>query len=262
MSHKVLEALLKKARSAHKAAPTKDTEAAEGMRHLFLAILGSNAPRAGAEKAVDKLVKSFIDLNEIRVSLGDELLDAIGASYPQGRERVQRLMEAMGEVFMREHQMELVSLKGKGKREQREYLDTLPGLTGAMAAQVFALAFEGHAVPVDERLLTALKEAGALEDNCDATHAENIVTRSIKAGEAVETFYALWAWVDANPPKVWPPRPTPVPVFVAPPAPPKGSPAALAAAAANAALFPPRPAVPAAKPAVSGAKPTVSHKKK
>ena len=117
--------------------------------------------------------------------------------------------------------MDMSSLKGKGKREQREYLDTIRGLTHAMAAQVFCLAFEGHCVPVDERTLAALKDAGALEENCDLQHAENIVTRCVKAGEAVEAFLALHAWVDANPPKNWPLKPLPTPVYVAPAAPAK-----------------------------------------
>jgi hypothetical protein len=289
MSHKVLEALLKKARAAHKKV---EPPAGDATLQLMLAVLGSNIPLHTAELGLDRLLKAFVDVNELRMSLGDELQEALGVNYPQGRERLVRLTEALNDVFGREHQMDMSSLKGKGKREQREYLDTIRGLTHAMAAQVFCLAFEGHCVPVDERTLAALKDAGALEDNCDLQHAENIVTRCVKAGEAVETFLALHAWVDANPPKVWPPKPVVVPVFVAPPAPAKKAAAAIevapiapvvkAAAPAPAAKVPMKaapakvvakaPVKPAAKtpakpapkaPAKAPAKPAAkSHKKK
>lgn len=225
MSHKVLEALLKKARSAHKA---KEAPAGDPCLQLILAVLSANAPLDAAERGLDKLLKGFVDTNELRMSLVDEMQESLGVNYPQGRERLVRLTEALNDLFSREHQMDMASLKGKGKREQREYLDTLRGLTRSMAAQVFALAFEGHAVPVDERTLAVLKEAGALEDNCDLEHAENVVTRCVKAGEAVETFLALTAWVEAHPPKNWPAKPTPTPVFIAPPAPPKSATAASA----------------------------------
>lgn len=243
MSHKVLEALLKKARAAHK---NPEVPAGDATLQLILAVLSANAPLPAAERGLDKLLKAFVDTNELRLSLVDEMQEALGPNYPQGRERLTRLAEALADVFAREHQMDMASLKGKGKREQREYLDTLRGLTRPMAAQVFALAFEGHCVPVDERTLAALKEAGALEANCDLEHAENIVTRCVKAGEAVEAFLALGAWVDANPPKQWPPKPTPVPVYVAPAAP--------ARAAAPAAPAPAKPAVAPAKPAPQPAK--------
>ena len=257
MSHKALEALLKKARAAHKKA---EPPAGDATLQLILAILSSNAPLHTAELGLDRLLKAFVDVNELRMSLGDELQEALGINYPQGRERLTRLTEALNDVFGREHQMDMGSLKGKGKREQREYLDSLRGLTHAMAAQVFCLAFEGHCVPVDERTLAALKEAGALEDNCDLQHAENIVTRSVKAGEAVETFLALHAWVDANPPKTWPPKPVATPVYTAPAAPAKKSapveePAAKKPAPAPAAKAAPAPAKPAAKAAAPAVKP-------
>ncbi len=220
MSHKVLEALLKKARAAHK---RKDAPAGDATLQLILAVLSANASVEAAERGLDKLLKAFVDINELRMSLADEMQEALGVNYPQGRERLQRLTEALMEVFAREHQMDMASLKTKGKREQREYLDTVRGLSRPMAAQVFALAFEGHCVPVDERTLAALKEAGALEANCTLEHAENVVTRCVKAGDAVATFLALNAWVDAHPPKNWPPKPVPAPVFVAPAAAPKST---------------------------------------
>lgn len=251
MSHKVLEALLKKARAAHK---SKEAPAGDPCLQLILAVLTVNASIEAAERGLDKLLKGFVDTNELRMSLVDEMQEALGPNYPQGRERLTRLTEALGDLFAREHQMDMVSQKGKGKREQREYLDTLRGLTRPMAAQVFALAFEGHCVPVDERTLAALKEAGALEANCDLEHAENIVTRCVKAGEAVEAFLALNAWVDAHPPKNWPPKPAPVPVFVAPAAPAKGE-----AKAENKAEAKGEAKAEAAKPA-AGAKPAPATK--
>lgn len=241
MSHKVLEALLKKARAAHK---VKEAPAGDSGLQLILAALTANTSIETAERGLDKLLKGFVDTNELRMSLVDEMQEALGVNYPQGRERLTRLTESLNDMFAREHQMDMVSLKGKGKREQREYLDTLRGITRPVAAQVFAIAFEGHCVPVDERTLAALKEAGALEANCDLEHAENIVTRCVKAGEAVEAFLALNAWVEAHPPKNWPAKPAPVPVFVAPAAPAKG--AASAAPAAKPEAAKPAPAKPAA----------------
>lgn len=150
-------------------------------------------------------------------------------------------------MFNREHQMEITSLKSKGKREQMEYLATLPGLTHSMAAQVFALSYEGHAMPVDERLLALLREEGAVEEDCDARHAENLLLKAIKSGEAVMHLLALWQYVDSHPPKSWPPKAAPKPPLVATPA-SAAKKGAEAARKPEAKVEPKQDAKPAAKP--------------
>ena len=112
-------------------------------------------------------------------------------------------------MYLREHDVQMHSIDGKGKKEQRAYLDSLYGMTPFAAAQVTLLSFGGHAMPVDEKLVMMLEREGALPENLDAAAAESFLLRQIKAGDALEAHLALQAWVDKSRAK-FPPTATPM----------------------------------------------------
>lgn len=192
---KALNALLKKARTAwngEEPAPLEPTT------QLVVGFLTWNSTTKQAEGALEKIMSQVVDLNEMRVSLHHEVVEMIGVRYPMAEERVIRMREAMFEVFAREHDWRMNSVKTKGKREQREYLDTLPGIPPYVAAQVALLCFGAHALPVDDKLAFLLIQEGIADPGTSPADIEHWLLRQIKAGDAMDAHLALQHWADGK----------------------------------------------------------------
>jgi endonuclease III len=186
-------ALLNKALSAYKG---DDPPPRDPVGQLIVSFLNWNATRSQAEDAFTAIMGIMIDVNDLRVSHPHELIEIIGTDYPAAGARIIRLREALNEVYLREHDIHMHSIAGKGKKEQRAYLDTLPGIAPFIAAQVTLLSFGGHAMPVDEKLTALLISEGCLEEGTTPGEAEAFLVRQVKAGDALEAHLALQAWAD------------------------------------------------------------------
>lgn len=191
---KAFAALLKKAQTAYKG--EAEADAMDPIAQLVTSFLAWNATLKQAEHAFDKIMGQVVDLNELRVSHPHEIVAMIGVRYPDADARVRRMLESMMEVFAREHDFRMTSVKSKGKREQREYLDSLPAIPPYVAARVALLSFGAHAMPVDDKLAEQLIGEGIFEPGTAPAEIESWMTRQIKAGSALEAHLALQDWSD------------------------------------------------------------------
>ncbi|HEX7010403.1 MAG TPA: hypothetical protein VF184_10500 [Phycisphaeraceae bacterium] len=192
---KHLVALLKRLGAAHSVElpPQRDP-----VTQMVVSFLQWEATRKQAEKALERLLGVMVDINELRVSFEHEILDALGRDYPRAQERVARMRESLNEVYRREHAMEMRSIAGKNKKEQRAYLDTLPGITPYVAAQVMLLSLGGHALPVDQKLVALLASEKVVEPDTPPEQAEAQLLRQIKADQTLHVHLLLQAWSDAT----------------------------------------------------------------
>lgn len=190
---KAFTAVLKKAKAAYSG---EEIDELEPIAELVISFLTWNATSRQADTAFGKIMAQVVDLNELRVSHTNEVIELIGVRYPDAQHRVIRLLQSMMEIFEREHDYKMGSLGARSKREQREYLDTLPGIPSYVAGRVALLSFGAHAMPVDDRLLTLLVKAGVFEVGTTPADAESWLTRHVKASDALDTYLALQEWAD------------------------------------------------------------------
>jgi len=191
---KSLDALLKSARQKRKTieeAPPRDATT-----QLAVSFFQWQATRDLAEQAIGQVLAVMVDINELRVSHPEEIIEVVGEDYPLIEERLPRMRDALNEVFRREHGIDMASLEGKNKKDQRAYLDTLPGAPPYVVSQTMLLAFGGHAVPVDEKLLALLVREGILEEGLSCAEAEAVLMKHVKAADALDTHLVLQAWAD------------------------------------------------------------------
>ncbi|MFW6059081.1 MAG: hypothetical protein ACODAQ_02800 [Phycisphaeraceae bacterium] len=191
---KKLAALLKKLAKAH---AVEEPPPRDPTLQLVVSFLQWEATRKQAEQAIGRLMEHMVDVNDLRVSFEQEILELLGEDYPRASERVARMREALNDIYVREHTIEMRSIAEKGKKEQRAYLDSLPGITPYVAAQVTLLCFGGHAMPVDQKLIERLAEEGIIpESDTDPQHVENVLLRLVRAEEALEAHLLLQTWAD------------------------------------------------------------------
>lgn len=203
---KAFASVLKKATAAWSG---EEADELEPIAELVVSFLAWNATVRQADTAFGKIMAQVVDLNELRVSHANEIIELIGVRYPDAQHRVIRLLQSMMEIFDREHDYKMGSLGSRSKREQREYLDTLPGIPSFVAARVALLSFGAHAMPVDDRLLTLLIKEGVFESGTTPAEAESWLTRQVKAGDSMQSYLALQEWADGQRVTIPTPPPTP-----------------------------------------------------
>lgn len=200
---KKLSALLRRLRKAHKL--TEQPESTEPVTQLVLGFLQWNATRKQARTAYERITAQLVDHNDLRVSHSHEIIALLGSNYPRAEERAARMRDALQEIFVREHVVSLSHLHGKGKKEVRAYLDTLPGIPPYVAAQVLLLSFGGHAIPVDDHLADVLRGDGIVDPDATVEVIESFLEHQVRAGEGVAVHHALQTWADTRKPRK--PRP-------------------------------------------------------
>lgn len=191
---KKLDALIKRLTTdaASAGATPEAPEGADPLVHeLIFAFLVWEAGGEHAREALATFQGEFVDYNEVRIGMSDELADLLPKRYPLASERCQRLRAALNTVFRREHKLSLASLAEAPKRESRAYLDSLEGMTPFVAARVTLLGLGAHAFPVDQRLVGVLSGAGACEGDDSPESVASRLERHYRAGQAAPAYLAL-----------------------------------------------------------------------
>lgn len=167
------------------------------LQELVYSFLLWDATTTQARTLMRRISDTFVDSNELRVCLADELADVMGDRYPRAWERSHRLRASLQDLYKREHGMRLTPLTTANKRDIRGYLDSLDGIPPFVAARVFLVGFGGHAVPCDSRLADLLADEGAIDSKMtDPAEAGAWLERHIRAAESLEAGLLLQAWSD------------------------------------------------------------------
>ncbi len=178
---------------------------AEGHDPLVLEFIQSflawEAGSAKAEAALRRVLHAVVDYNELRVCLPDELARVLGERYPRAMERSARLRAALNDIYRREHAVTFQPLTVMPKRDARLYLESLEGAPPFVAARMTLLTLGGHAFPVDERLLEALREEQAVPADLQLDHAESWLERQFRSGEAPSAYLLIEAWAAERTPR-------------------------------------------------------------
>jgi hypothetical protein len=166
------------------------------LRELLRSFLMWEAPASKSRAALESLESTFIDINDLRVSLTSEVAAALGRGYPRGLERAERLRAALNDIYRREHAVSLAHLAQRGRREARAYLEALAGVPPFVAARIQLFALEWHAMPVDDRLAARLIEASVVEPGQPVEAIAGVLERAVRAGDGPLTARVLQAWCD------------------------------------------------------------------
>ena len=152
-----------------------------------------------ARDAMNKIVESVVDFNDLRVCLPGEVVAKIGARYPNGIERAQRLKDTLHSIYLAHHAVSLDSLQSAGKREVRSFVEGLKGIPPFVSSWVLQRCYEVHTIPVDDRLVDLLVEKGVLTEVADPSEVGKWLARQVKSSDGRKVEAALRAFVDSSP---------------------------------------------------------------
>jgi endonuclease III len=160
-----------------------------------------NTTTKRASNAYDRLMNRVVDLNELRVTPPEELVAVFGTTYPQAKERVERMLELLQALFQTRRGTSLDFLLEMPKKEARAYLQALPGMVPYVEASVSHLALGAHAVPTDEMLAKALRDEEAVDPRASVSEIAGFLERQIRAEDAGWACGLLRAFADNRAPR-------------------------------------------------------------
>lgn len=166
------------------------SEPLEPIQQLIIAILAENTSEAKAAALFKRICEQMVDLNELRVTPALELAEMIGNSVPQAREKAERVVRVLNEIRQRQDTLDLSFLKQRGRREAREYLESLEGVGPVAAASVVVHSLGGHAVPVDYLTIYVLRKEDAVDGQATAAEVQSFLERHVAASDS-RTFSSL-----------------------------------------------------------------------
>jgi endonuclease III len=132
----------------------------------------------------------FVDLNDLRVSRAEEIVEVLGGDSLQNRATALRLTAALGSVFTKYNTVSLQVLSKLGKKPAKQVLEKLNGISRFAVDYCMLAALHGHAIPLTDRMIEYLRTNELVDPEADYEQIEGFLTRQITAKSAF-SFYCL-----------------------------------------------------------------------
>jgi endonuclease III len=151
----------------------------------------SERTRASTAKAIlRRIERHFVDLNDLRVSRTEEILEVLGASGENSRKTASLLTQALNSIYNKYNMVSLAQLLDVGKRQARKQLEKLGGLSSFVINYCVLVAFGGHAIPLTEKMIGYLRAGELVHPDATEDEIVGFLERQINASDAYE-FYSL-----------------------------------------------------------------------
>lgn len=157
---------------------------------ILLACLSVYTTESKARTALSKLRSSCVDYNELRVHRISEVMEVLGKNFPQSRDAARQLLALLQSIYNKEDCLDLEHLRDVGKREGKAYLESLDGSSTYMVSRATLFGLGGHAFPINEQMLTMLREEEVVDKDASEAEVQGFLERQITASR-INKVYAL-----------------------------------------------------------------------
>lgn len=157
---------------------------------IVYATLSENMSEAATKAAIKKFTDYFIDLNDLRISRDEEIIELLGQDTSVTRQIASTLTKTLMAIFNEYHTVSLKELRKVGKRPAKQVLQRLDSVSHFMVNYCMLTAMQGHAIPLTKQMIEYLRNNELVDPEADEQQIEGFLTRQISAGNAYE-FYAL-----------------------------------------------------------------------
>ncbi len=182
--HKLYRSLKRKYPKVQKALYDEPAEA------LVYALVSEDMTVAAAQAATKRFDDYFIDLNDLRVSREEEIVEALGADTLVTRNIASTLNRVLSAIFRKYNMTTLEPLKGISKRPARQTLEKMDGTSHFAVNYCMLTSLWGHAIPLTKKMIEYLRSTELVHPEADEQEIEGFLARQISAENAYE-FYAL-----------------------------------------------------------------------
>jgi len=157
---------------------------------LVYAIFGENMSELATESAIRRVADYFIDLNDLRVSRAEEIVEVLGKDTPVTKDIALTITMALRAVFEKYNSVSLKALKKIGKRPAKQVLEKMDGVSRFAVNYLLLTSLHGHAMPLTKRMIEYVRSNELVHAGADEQQIEGFLAKQMPAESAYE-FYAL-----------------------------------------------------------------------
>jgi len=157
---------------------------------IVYATLSENMSETVVQSAFKRFVDYYVDLNELRASRAEEIIELLGEDTPVTRQITSTLTKTLMAIFNEYHTVSLKVLRKMGKRPAKQLLRKLDGISHFVVDYCMLTALQGHAIPLTKQMIEYLISSELVDPEADEQQIEGFLTKQISAKNAYE-FYAL-----------------------------------------------------------------------
>jgi len=157
---------------------------------LVYAIISENMDAKKAKSALKRFDDYFVDVNDLRVSRSDDIVEMIGKDTPPMHELAGTLTMALRYVFNEHHKVSLEALKRIGKRPAKNALEKNDGVSKFVVDYCMLTALGGHAIPLTSAMVDYLRDNELVYPDATEQEIGGFLTKQISAKNGYE-FYEL-----------------------------------------------------------------------
>jgi hypothetical protein len=157
---------------------------------IVYAIVSENMDWAETKAMIKKMDRHFVDINDLRVSREEEIMDVLGETDDKTLKTASTMRQVLDAILTKYDSVSLNKLKEMGKRQARKELEEIEGLSSFAANYCFLTSLGGHAVPLTDDMIEYLKDNDLVHPKSKNSDIEGFLERQISAANAYE-FYRL-----------------------------------------------------------------------
>jgi endonuclease III len=162
----------------------------EPLEALVYGVVSEGMSEAAAQSAMKRFADYFIDMNDLRVSRVEEIVEVLGGETAVAKDISATLAKVLGAVYDKYSTVSLKTLKKMGKKPARQIIEKLDGVSPFTADYCTLTSLQGHAIPLTRRMSDYLKNQELVHPEADEKQIGGFLGRQVSANSAYE-FYAL-----------------------------------------------------------------------
>lgn len=157
---------------------------------IVYAVISERMKKSFANTAHKRCMNYFVDLNHLRVSRPVEICSIFGRDTAETRRAASTLIRVLTAVFDHQHDISLQPLDKLGKRQAKQEIEELDGITHFVVDYCVVTVFKGHAIPLTDRMIEFLQSHEMVSPGANPQEIEGFLSKQVAAKDGYE-FYEL-----------------------------------------------------------------------
>lgn len=157
---------------------------------IVYAIISAELSEKATDSAIKKFGDYFVDLNDLRVSRTEEIVEMLGEDTPVTRNIALTITSVLRAIFNEYHKVSLEALKKIGKRPARQILEKMEGTSRFVVDYCMLTSLQGHAIPLTKGMIEYLASKELVYPEANEQQIGGFLAKQISADNGYE-FYAL-----------------------------------------------------------------------
>jgi hypothetical protein len=162
----------------------------EPVQAIVFGIIAERMGKRATKSALKRFDEYFVDLNDLRVSSPEEIIENLGEDTPATRIIAGNLIRVLRFIFDQYNVVSLQSLQKMGKRPARQVLERIPHLSDFAINYCMLTSLKAHAIPLTKMMIKYLRNNELVHPDADEHQIEGFLTKQVAAKNAYE-FYSL-----------------------------------------------------------------------